>query len=743
LETYVASHLRIEDPTLIEELLGKASGVFLWVVLAVDTLNREYQRGGLSLRKRLTDIPSDLTEMLRDILTRDNESVEALLLCILWILCAKRPLQPTEFYHALSSGLSLKGLVDDQIPDVTGPDTIKKFDPFVISSSRGLAEVSKTKQPTVQFIHESVREFLIGDKKLYDLWPDIGVDWEGTSHEILKQCCNFYMNHSLVCASVSKLLFESKSNARTEILKVYPLLEYASQHILYHANAAAKVVPQDEFLSSFPISNWITINNLFEKFKACEYSPDTNLFYILAEQGFSELIRTRLKADPECHVLGGRYRYPLFAALANGNKDTVAALLNLPSSIYNGVDITEGLKFRKDSKNYENRTPLSWAAQDGRTEIVKLLLQTRTTVNDVDWEGRTPLSRASENGHEAVVELLIDKGADVNASDNNGWTPLLWASHNGHEKVVRLLIIEGADVDNVKITEAVVIAAASNGSDGRAVLQLLLDRRGDDVKITEAVVIAAASNGSDGRAVLQLLLDRRGDDVKITEAVVIAAASNGSDGRAVLQLLLDRRGHEVKVTDNILRAAAANFSNRDALIRLLSDRRENDIKITDDIVQAGAVNELKGGLGPQTDGNSTQIFSSAGTGPAVLTEGTSFFHGSWAPENSKYVSDQVLSAEQRSTLNTQTAPLSEVEDLQTVYSDTFTMNVSVKEIYILELVRELLKHFSPFRIDSSSMRRVKDAMPDCLKAFSLRLGSSEFSQHVHRDVTAFIRKYRQ
>lgn len=110
---------------------------------------------------------------------------------------------------------------------------------------------------------------------------------------------------------------------------------------------------------------------------------------------------------------------------------------------------------------------------------------------------------------------------------------------------------------------------------------------------------------------------------------------------------------------------------------------------------------------------------------------------------SQYVSDRVFSAEQRSTLNTRTLSLSEIEDSKTSYSDTFTLEGSTKEVYVDELVRELLKALSSFRIDSPSLRRVADAMPECLKAFSLRLESAESSQQVHRDVTAFIRKYRQ
>ncbi|KAJ5675531.1 Pfs NACHT and ankyrin domain protein [Penicillium macrosclerotiorum] len=839
LAIYVTNRLQVEDQDLRYQLLSKSAGVFIWVILMVALLSKERRKGELSLRKRLAEVPSGLSELFKDILRHDCEREEELRLCILWLLCAARPLQPNEFYHALHSGLSPMGLVDDKIPDVTVPGAIDRSNRLVISSSKGLAEISNSTRPIVQFIHESVRNFLIKEKGLYELWPDIGSDWISPSHEMLKQCCNFYINDTSVRASVSKLQFEFKPDARTEIVKVYPFLEYASQYILYHANTAAKVIPQDEFLSSFPVSNWITINNLFEFDTVDEYSLDASLFYILADNGFSELIRTRLKADPESHIIGGRYRYPLFAALAKGNMDTVAALLNLPTNIYKGVDIIEDLNSGEDLKNYTNRTPLSWAAQGGRTEIFELLLQTQTTVNDVDWEGRTPLSRASENGHEAVVRLAIDKGADVNANDKNGLTPLLWASQNGHDKVVRLLIDGGADVHNAKImetavaatatselnrravlrlfldrigdeviiTEAVAIAAVSNSSNGRALLELLLDRKGDEVIITEAVAIAAVSNRYNGRALLELLLDRKGDEIIITEAIAIAAVSNSlngqallellldrrgdeiiiteavaiaavsnslngrgllellldrkgdeiiiteaiaiaavsnsSDGQALLELLLDRRGDEVNITDKILRVAAENFANRDGIIKLLLDRKGNDIKITDGIVQVGAVNEAIGNIGPKKDEKSTQIFSSVGKGLDPFTEGTPFFRGSLAPNSSNYVSDQIFSAEQRSTLNTQRASLSDVEDLQTAYSDTLTMNHSVKEIYIDKLVRELLKHFSPFQMDRSSMRRITDAMPDCLKAFSLRLGSNELSQHVHREVPAFIRKYRQ
>ncbi|GFG25977.1 ankyrin repeat and protein kinase domain-containing protein 1, partial [Aspergillus udagawae] len=556
LATYVASRLQSEDPVLLEDLqtqlLRKAAGVFMWLVLVVDILNKEYRHNGLALRKRLAELPSDLSELFKDILRRDKENMAGLRLCILWILLAKRPLQPQEFYHALWSGLALEDQADEQIPDVGVPgasDSLNRFNRCVISNSKGLAEVTKSKLPTVQFIHESVRDFLVKERGLHELWPDLGFEWESSSHETLKKGCDSYLNHTSVRASISNV-FPHGHKLLPEISNEYPFLEYASQHVLYHANAAAGAVPQDEFLSSFPKSYWISVNNLFEKFDIRLYSSDASLFYILADKGFPELIRARLKKDPHIHVPGERYGYPLFAALANGNKDVVAALLNSPSSVSNGVDITEGLNFRKDLKQYTYRTPLSWAAQEGRISIIKLLLQTETTVDDMDAKGRTPLSWASENGHEAVAELLIGNGADVNARDNKGWTPLLHALGNGHEAVAELVIGNGADVNVHGHTGRTPLLHASEKG-YEAISKLLIDR-GADVNVYDNTrrtpLLYASLYGH--KEVAKLLIDK-GADVNVYDNTRQTPLSHAAEkGYELISKLLIDKGADVNVYDN-------------------------------------------------------------------------------------------------------------------------------------------------------------------------------------------------
>ncbi|OTA06132.1 hypothetical protein A9Z42_0068730 [Trichoderma parareesei] len=62
----LATHLRTE-------LREKAGGIFMWVVLVVGILNKEYDSGRVKdLRKRLQEIPEDLHELFRNILTRDS-----------------------------------------------------------------------------------------------------------------------------------------------------------------------------------------------------------------------------------------------------------------------------------------------------------------------------------------------------------------------------------------------------------------------------------------------------------------------------------------------------------------------------------------------------------------------------------------------------------------------------------------------------------------------------------------------
>jgi cytohesin len=93
--------------------------------------------------------------------------------------------------------------------------------------------------------------------------------------------------------------------------------------------------------------------------------------------------------------------------------------------------------------------PIHDAARNGDLAAVQAELDKGVDVDEGDdsWPEMTPLHYAADEGHTEVVELLIANGADVNAKDEEGWTPFHLAAYWGGKDIVELLIAAGADVN--------------------------------------------------------------------------------------------------------------------------------------------------------------------------------------------------------------------------------------------------------------------------------------------------------
>ncbi|RYP43640.1 hypothetical protein DL768_009815 [Monosporascus sp. mg162] len=481
LEKYVRSKLTAGTGKFVEdirtEILQKAAGVFMWAVLVVDILNQEFSRGrNFAVKKRLQEIPAKLSELFKDILTRDNENMGDLLLCIQWILYANRPLKREEFYFAVVSGLEPGQARVEWNPEYITADAMNLF---VLSSSKGLAEVTRSKYHTVQFIHESVRDYLIKDNGLQDLWPDLAEDFPSMSHDRLKQCCYNYMqtdisNYVAPDKTLPKASSDEAKCLRQKISEKFPFLQYATRSVLCHADLAAAGLCQDEFLKAFNLGSWKHLNNVFAIYETRRYTSSVSLLYVLADTNLAELIKAVLHYRPEeFHEQGGRYQYPLYAALTNSHRDAVEALLQLEHSASKD-GITARLKYGRDFTARKRQTQLSWAAENGHKEIVQLLLDKGAETDAKDNGDQTPLWWAAEKGHKEIVQLLLDKGAKTDAKDNNGLTPLWWAAEKGHKEIVQLLLDEGAKTDTKDYNGRTPLReAAFNGH--KETVQLLLD----------------------------------------------------------------------------------------------------------------------------------------------------------------------------------------------------------------------------------------------------------------------------
>ena len=75
-------------------------------------------------------------------------------------------------------------------------------------------------------------------------------------------------------------------------------------------------------------------------------------------------------------------------------------------------------------KVLHSSTPLHFAAEQGHTCTVGLLIRYGASIEAMDNSNRTPLHLAAWYGHTIIVELLFRKAASIKARDKYGYTPL-------------------------------------------------------------------------------------------------------------------------------------------------------------------------------------------------------------------------------------------------------------------------------------------------------------------------------
>ncbi|PQE27704.1 NB-ARC and Ankyrin domain protein [Rutstroemia sp. NJR-2017a WRK4] len=441
IEKYIRSKLRLgkskpaeskQAELLRSEILEKSSRIFLWVVLVLDILNSEYPNTSISIKKmhkRLKEIPPKLADLFEMILTRDEENIEQLHTCLKLILFTNRPLKPQELYFAIQLNLNKEcsGYWDQEDVD------LHQIKGFLRSSSKGLAEVTRNKVSEVQFIHESVRDFLLG--KYECQWSGLSGEFVGHSHEILKNCCLAQLNTQISqqIDIPDPLPQASKAATLREAVRLkFPFLEYSILNILYHANSAQQnAIEQGDFLAEFPLQQWIFLNNILEKFDIRRYTKSVSIYYILAEKDLADLIRIYPHREPCFEFKDERYGPPIFAAVATGSDEAVKALMakeaitKPPTSPLH--DLWKQYCSKKNKKPSikrdfifsRQRTVLSYSAEHGDEILFLFLLNLHKHILDTkDKNGQTLLLWAVRNGRDAVVKLLLEKGTDIESKDS-------------------------------------------------------------------------------------------------------------------------------------------------------------------------------------------------------------------------------------------------------------------------------------------------------------------------------------
>ncbi|KKP06492.1 hypothetical protein THAR02_01450 [Trichoderma harzianum] len=544
--SYIDGELKIGNSVLANqiraELQEKASGVFMWVVLVVGILNKASDKGRMHvLRKRLQEIPGDLHELFRDMLTRDHEDLNELVLCIQWILFARHPLRPEQLYFAILS--------DVQYEWNRKETTVHDMGRFILNSSKGLAEITKSKNPTVQFIHESVKDYLLKENGLRDIWPDFDTNICGESHERLKQCCQKHINvgKSLLFNKLGVLEKGNTKKAKKQrrvTNSCYPFLEYAMTGVLYHANEAeASGVDQADFLQAFELRDWIELNNFFEQYDKRRHTQDASIAYILAEYNMAHLIQRYPNKTSFLKVQSERYGAPVFAALATDSQEAVKAFLDayveieplfcdivddyyrngvkrnnlgrsftfssrpsfddlirreafLSAALYIELDI-----FHTDSDIGEIQTSLSGVVESANLPMLKFIINKGEML-----DGLLPV--AVMYGHESAADLLIKNGANVDDAPGYGKPPLCDAARRNKSSMVELLLKNGANANIRDDSGCTPLFFVTERGDEN-VFKLLLEN-GADIHIKDyagRTLLSYATLKGGGQAIVRILLE--------------------------------------------------------------------------------------------------------------------------------------------------------------------------------------------------------------------------------------------
>ena len=351
IKKYVDAELRAGRGKKIEDIKraieAKSGGVFLWVVLVIPILKKAFDAGQVhALEERLKSIPKGLDELFEDILQRDEDDIDDFILCLQWLLYAFRQLNRQEMYYALRAGIG-----PGTLADTTGEEvSVEVMDKYILSRSKGFAEVTKTKATTVQFIHESVSGFFKARSNAGHLQLKLE---HGISNDRLKDCCAKYMA-AAVTQDATGTYHKTKNgilkrgigvstsrnsdaaaarDSRNSLQTSYPLLRYADQYIFEHAEAAERSGnSQWTFLKTFDGRAWTELHNILEQYPIRKYWDDFELIYVLADKQLPWLVRLAMQIHPDLNPYEEskqRYGSPVGAAMASsqGEKETIHALV--------------------------------------------------------------------------------------------------------------------------------------------------------------------------------------------------------------------------------------------------------------------------------------------------------------------------------------------------------------------------------------------------------------------------------
>ena len=227
--------------------------------------------------------------------------------------------------------------------------------------------------------------------------------------------------------SISPVHFMTIKNQEEELKTIIKGSNVNSKDILGNTPLHYGAINGNEKIAALLLENGATIKekNIFER---------TPLHYG-AGKGHRKIIELLLENDSDINIKDPADWTPLHFAAKSNSLNAVEVLLK------------KGAK--TDIMNSDYDTPLETAICFASEEIIKILSD-----GFEDKENCTVLNLAVENGRKDIIELLLNKGFNINGTSTLNQTPLHIAATEGNMDIAKLLLNRGADIDLIwyKIT---------------------------------------------------------------------------------------------------------------------------------------------------------------------------------------------------------------------------------------------------------------------------------------------------
>ncbi|KAM5357706.1 hypothetical protein ACJZ2D_015991 [Fusarium nematophilum] len=421
--------LRVGEPTLVlkirDALLERANGMFLWVVLQINSLC--LAKTDESIRQALDNLPRDLPGTFSRILEQSaalgkDDQRRTLEL----VTAACRPLTTDELREALSVVPGDADWNPARMPN----------DIFAALACCGSLVIVDEETLSVKLIHHSVKQFLLSGSE--------GVAGQTftiqDANKTMAGVVITYLDYGVFDTQLSNRVIPQIRQGAVPTKVVSSVLDSSSIQKL-----ALRLLKSQE-PSSIDVSKVLAKEGQYSKMQ-----PASQFYFLLyARLYWAQHILRDPAPDPAQdpaiyrslgRILGrnilvvdatdGYGRTPLQWAALRGHEAVARLLLEA------GAD--------KEAKDDDDRTPLHWAAENRHEAVARLLLEKGANKEPKNNNGQTPLHLAAVCGHEAITQLLLEAGADKEAKDDSNQTPLHWAAKGGHEAIARLLVEAGAD----------------------------------------------------------------------------------------------------------------------------------------------------------------------------------------------------------------------------------------------------------------------------------------------------------